>query len=520
MSRYDGLIEAARQVSEPVQEIGFDWVKGEGEEINDKVRADRFVQLLSKCESKAEIAAQCSDLYQWLKSNYRGTRSAVKGAEARMTHYRAAIAKLDISSLPQFAIGADGKHYALSQLLVSAQDAAQGSSDLAEKEQDERQRQSAKRQRLEASNAIDVGMLIAKAIEMMQHSKSEYIALGVAIVTGRRVAEVCVTGTFQADDTYTLRFSGQGKKKTEEQRDALRSIPCLVDSNLIEAAVERLRELEPPAKYYKSEDPTEAFNNGAFYKRISRKFTTELQPYFDEAGFVEKSSTHKLRAVYVLTIVESYKKLHPHTDIEAFQFAQRCMGHEQVDTTALYKAIRVQNIPDAFRLQLTDDEVGIIDAEPAPIPHAIVSLAEVCSYLDKDSAAKLIEQINQGDNFARLVAKAITSERATIGIKSGSVRGMAPTIAEAIKAYNQRPGVEPVAITKNLISLVNEAIRGSKISAQSFEAMPESFHLSIDAYNESQGFGEKHNLKFRGKDAVTGKGRLETIVGVIAATVK
>jgi hypothetical protein len=88
---------------------------------------------------------------------------------------------------------------------------------------------------------IDPTLLLAKAKSILEDERSTWKELAVAltIVTGRRMAEVMSSASFTIVDQNTLSFSGVVKKKSRGKHD-VRSIPCLVDSNLVVSGMKQL----------------------------------------------------------------------------------------------------------------------------------------------------------------------------------------------------------------------------------------------------------------------------------------
>lgn len=87
----------------------------------------------------------------------------------------------------------------------------------------------------------DPDAIVAKATELLASEKWADIATGLAVCTGRRLAEVLKVGTFEQKTVYSVLFAGQLKRRDTELPAF--EIPTLCPAVLVIKAVLRLRSL-------------------------------------------------------------------------------------------------------------------------------------------------------------------------------------------------------------------------------------------------------------------------------------
>jgi hypothetical protein len=98
------------------------------------------------------------------------------------------------------------------------------------------------RQRREDIQFInDPQAVIRKAEDLLGSPYWQDLALGLSVVTGRRITETLKTGKFHPKSAYTVIFSGQLKKRDEILKPY--EIPTLVRAELVLSAWRRLRDL-------------------------------------------------------------------------------------------------------------------------------------------------------------------------------------------------------------------------------------------------------------------------------------
>jgi hypothetical protein len=87
----------------------------------------------------------------------------------------------------------------------------------------------------------DPDAIVARAVSLLDSRYWQDIAVSLAVLTGRRVTEVLVVGSFSPHTRFTVTFKGQ--LKTREKIMPPYEIPVLCEASLVLAAVDRLRSL-------------------------------------------------------------------------------------------------------------------------------------------------------------------------------------------------------------------------------------------------------------------------------------
>lgn len=147
-------------------------------------------------------------------------------------------------------------------------------------------------ERNEATQQIDdPDAIVARAVELISKQDWTEIAAGLAVLTGRRVAEILSTAQFEKKSQWSVTFTGALKRRGEV---GLRfEIPTLTTADRVIQAMERLRAELPEAV-------------GMDAKAINRKYEQAVARACDHAfsGLVptregkDSLYTHLFRAVY------------------------------------------------------------------------------------------------------------------------------------------------------------------------------------------------------------------------------
>jgi Telomere resolvase len=150
----------------------------------------------------------------------------------------------------------------------------------------------AKRPTLFIENPIAI---VEKAEELLNSRDWYDLAAGLAVLTGRRCAEVMKTAVFEYKTPYSVMFTGALKRGGETVTLTF-EIPTLTGAEKIVASIAKLREWMPTEGMTKIE-----VNNhyaGAIIKSCDRHFTGLVPPREDEDGKDNNLYTHLFRAVY------------------------------------------------------------------------------------------------------------------------------------------------------------------------------------------------------------------------------
>lgn len=137
----------------------------------------------------------------------------------------------------------------------------------------------------------DPDAVVAKAASLLESSYWQDVALGLSVVTGRRVTEILKTGVFYPETDWTLTFSGQLKKRDEVLPPY--EIPTLIRADLVLAAWHRLRKMLDCSALTKEE--VDARHAPEVRAVATRHFGT-LVP--TRVGHEEQLYTHLFRCIY------------------------------------------------------------------------------------------------------------------------------------------------------------------------------------------------------------------------------
>jgi hypothetical protein len=164
------------------------------------------------------------------------------------------------------------------------------------------------------------------------------VSCALALVTGRRMAEIHLSAKFGFVGDYTIKFTGQLKGKERKVRvgskkvalrDAVFSIPTLVPAELICLGLEWLD--EKGKRFSKTEDP----------ERVNRRFSKTLnQACKDWDIFPEGERTyHKFRAAYLRASIINDGNVDPYDFID---YAKEILGDDDENTINAYKRYEIK----------------------------------------------------------------------------------------------------------------------------------------------------------------------------------
>ncbi len=159
------------------------------------------------------------------------------------------------------------------------------------------------------------------------------VSCAVALATGRRMAEVHLSASFELIDSHTVAFKGQLKGKDRKirvvdkavkLRDVTFKIPTLLPADLIINALDWLN--SKGKRFDKDEDP----------ERVNRRFSKTLnQACKDWDIFPEDERTyHKFRAAYLRAAIINDGNVDPY---DFTDFAKEVLGDDDESTINAYK---------------------------------------------------------------------------------------------------------------------------------------------------------------------------------------
>lgn len=157
------------------------------------------------------------------------------------------------------------------------------------------------------------------------------LALGLAMVTGRREVEVLALGRFKKVGEFELEFSGQAKRRGGVDYSSSYRIYSLIPADQVLAAVDRLRAL-PEVLELQHLDNTE------INRRVAKTLNTTAKRVFGGEGWVFKDS----RAIWARIVFETHFTRDARwKTVNETVFWREMLGHEDMDTQESYKAFKI-----------------------------------------------------------------------------------------------------------------------------------------------------------------------------------
>ena len=138
--------------------------------------------------------------------------------------------------------------------------------------------------------------IVERAATLLQSSRWEDLAVGLAVVTGRRLTELLQTASFYPMSAWTVLFSGQLKQKAEIL--APYEIPTLAEAALVLSAWERLRS-QLDCRSLEHGEVERRY--GAVVRATTNRHFVDLVP--TRSGKEESLFVHLFRSVYVTLAV-------------------------------------------------------------------------------------------------------------------------------------------------------------------------------------------------------------------------
>lgn len=149
--------------------------------------------------------------------------------------------------------------------------------------------------------------------------------LGLCALTGRRVAEIGATASFEYINQDMVKFTGQ--LKTKEREDVLPyEIPVLFNADKIIATLAIIRERKP-----------QFINNPILFHNTSKELSIKVKKHF--TGLFEGEPKVKdLRAIYALISFNHFRESEKNKRIDRDVYFSRILGHskDDISTCASY----------------------------------------------------------------------------------------------------------------------------------------------------------------------------------------
>jgi|694.fasta_scaffold14691_12 hypothetical protein len=164
------------------------------------------------------------------------------------------------------------------------------------------------------------------------------VSCAIALATGRRMAEVHLSASFELIDSYSVEFTGQLKgkdrkirvvNKAVKLRDVTFKIPTLLPADLIVNALDWLG--KNGKRFDKDEDP----------ERVNRRFSKTLNQACKDWDIfpADERTYHKFRAAYLRAAIINDGNVDPYDFLD---FAKEVLGDDDESTINAYKRYEIK----------------------------------------------------------------------------------------------------------------------------------------------------------------------------------
>ncbi|MTJ10723.1 protelomerase family protein [Anabaena sp. UHCC 0204] len=164
------------------------------------------------------------------------------------------------------------------------------------------------------------------------------VSCAVALATGRRMAEVHLSASFELIDSHTVAFKGQLKGKDRKirvvdkavkLRDVTFKIPTLLPADLVCFALDWLN--SKGKRFDKDQDP----------ERVNRRFSKTLNQACKDWDIfpADERTYHKFRAAYLRAAIINDGNVDPYDFLD---FAKEVLGDDDESTINAYKRYEIK----------------------------------------------------------------------------------------------------------------------------------------------------------------------------------
>ncbi|WP_414589221.1 protelomerase family protein [Scytonema sp. PCC 10023] len=308
---------------------------------------------------------------------------------------------------------------------------------------------------------FDATSTLNQAKELLNSNDWIDIGFAIALLTGRRMAEVFIKTDFQADDYNTLIIKNIAKSSTKSRY----RIPCLANSDDIEEAVIKCRELKPmPAviKAYEETEGDEEEKLKAAMNQFNSSYQKQVNERIKKLGY---ESFHESRHFYGSLMYRMYEKLHGEGD--GLLFAQRCLIHTSKDETDGYKRIDFSSLPELPKEIFDLNKINEIIEMKADEKYVDLNLTKLTEQIGMVGANKLTQLMANNDletALAILIKKGlmVMDRNENTEVKRVEKSDIFIRLIDACIEYNfnQKSSDTPVyiAITASFIGLLHKYI--------------------------------------------------------------
>lgn len=199
-------------------------------------------------------------------------------------------------------------------------------------------RQKDNRIELDLTNSLKYAYNILADIKNGEDANWLDVSCAIALATGRRMAEVHLSASFEQLDNYTVAFKGQLKGKSRKVRqgdkavsvrDVEFKIPTLLKADLVCFGLQWLD--DKGKRFEPTEDP----------ERVNRRFSKTLNEACKSWDIfpTEERTYHKFRAAYLRAAIVNDGNVDPYDFID---FAKEILGDDDETTINAYKRYEIK----------------------------------------------------------------------------------------------------------------------------------------------------------------------------------
>lgn len=176
------------------------------------------------------------------------------------------------------------------------------------------------------------------------------LVFALAAVSGRRMIEIILTGQFKKTGKYKVMFSGQVKKRTENENFE-REIYTLIDSNLFIQKIKLLRSL--PALQNIDELISDNVVDGRLIRNdkivINSVFSRHLNQFTKDFFNDERRVFKDTRSLYTRIVYEKYFKSDSRwSNVDEDVFFAEILGHDDDETQLHYKQFKLDSFDSEY----------------------------------------------------------------------------------------------------------------------------------------------------------------------------
>lgn len=186
------------------------------------------------------------------------------------------------------------------------------------------------------------------------------LSFALAAVSGRRMIEIMFQGEFTVSGKYTVDFSGQAKKRSED-KNVSRKIYTLCEAKLFVELLNELRscpaasDFDEVVKGYGENDTRS--ENGRINAILAKAFNPWVKSFFGDDRRVYKDS----RAIYARIAYEMFFRVDPRwKNVDEDVFFMEILGHDDENTQLHYKQFKLANFSRTWRPHVGNENTRLV----------------------------------------------------------------------------------------------------------------------------------------------------------------